>query len=104
MSWDWRDGKWRAVLGTVAPVYVDSDVRAAALAEARLGAGRSMSSFLYVTVGTGVSHSFVMGRYAVAWREGKRRRDRSTSRGGCRERARLGGESWEKPGTGRPCQ
>ena len=60
-NWDWRDGKWRAALAAIAPVYVDSDVRAAALAEARLGAGRSMSSFLYVTVGTGVSHSFVCG-------------------------------------------
>ena len=59
-SWDWRDGDWRAAFSSIAPVYVDSDVRAAALAEARFGAGRAMSSFLYVTIGTGVSHSFVI--------------------------------------------
>jgi glucokinase len=37
------------------PVTVDADVRTAALAEARLGAGRAFDSFVYVTVGTGVS-------------------------------------------------
>lgn len=38
-----------------APVTVESDVRAAALAEARFGAGRQFEIFLYATVGTGVS-------------------------------------------------
>jgi glucokinase len=60
-NWDWRDGSWRSALASVAPVYVESDVRAAALAEARLGAGRGLSSFLYFTIGTGVSHTFVIG-------------------------------------------
>jgi glucokinase len=35
---------------------VESDVRAAALAEARFGAGRAEPDFLYVSVGTGISH------------------------------------------------
>jgi glucokinase len=65
-SWDWRDGKWKAAFSAIAPVYLDSDVRAAAIAEARLGAGRGMHSFLYVTIGTGVSHAFVID--GVLWR------------------------------------
>jgi glucokinase len=48
-----------AALGALGPVVVQADVRAAALAEARFGAGRSWSSFAYVTVGTGISCSFV---------------------------------------------
>ena len=35
---------------------VESDVRAAALAEALFGAGRDEPDFLYVSVGTGISH------------------------------------------------
>jgi glucokinase len=41
------------------PVTIESDVRAAAVAEARFGAGRPFSSFLYLTVGTGISHCLV---------------------------------------------
>lgn len=41
---------------------IDADVRAAARAESSLGAGRPFSSFLYVTVGTGISASFVQDR------------------------------------------
>jgi glucokinase len=36
--------------------WVESDVRAAALAEARFGAGRDEPDYLYVTVGSGISH------------------------------------------------
>ena len=42
------------------PCTVESDVRAAALAEARFGAGRGRSSFLYVTISTGISHCLVI--------------------------------------------
>ena len=42
-------------LSPLGPVTVDADVRTAALAEARVGAGGAFTSFVYVTVGTGVS-------------------------------------------------
>lgn len=66
VNWDWREAGWQLPLSCVAPVHVESDVRAAALAEARFGAGRGLSSFLYVTVGTGISHTFVLD--GAPWR------------------------------------
>jgi glucokinase len=39
---------------------VESDVRAAAIAEARFGLGAGLSSFVYVSVGTGVSSCLVI--------------------------------------------
>jgi glucokinase len=42
------------------PVHIDADVRAAACAEAAFGAGRELRSFVYVTVGTGISASFMI--------------------------------------------
>jgi glucokinase len=56
--------------GAFGPVVVQADVRAAALAEARFGAGRSWSSFVYVTVGTGISCSFVPGGQPYAGAHG----------------------------------
>jgi glucokinase len=47
---DWRDADLSAF------DVVESDVRAAALAEARFGAGREHPDFLYVSVGSGISH------------------------------------------------
>jgi predicted NBD/HSP70 family sugar kinase len=44
---------------------VESDVRAAAHAEARVGAGRGFPSFGYLSIGTGVSSTFVLD--GVAW-------------------------------------
>ena len=41
------------------PVGIETDVNAAALAEARWGAGRDVGSLLYLTVGTGVGGGFV---------------------------------------------
>jgi glucokinase len=47
-------------LARVAPAVVESDVRAAALAEAHYGAGRPYAQFAYVTVGTGISACLVL--------------------------------------------
>jgi glucokinase len=44
---------------------VESDVRAAAHAEARVGAGRGFPSFGYMSIGTGISSTFVLD--GVAW-------------------------------------
>ncbi len=43
------------------PVHLNADVRAAARGEALFGAGRGCGSFLYVTVGTGISACLVIG-------------------------------------------
>jgi glucokinase len=45
---------------TVLPAVISSDVRAAALAEARLGAGRGSKDFFFVTIGTGVAGTLVV--------------------------------------------
>ncbi len=52
---DWRDADLAATFAVV-----ESDVRAAAVAEARFGAGRGATDFLYVSVGSGVSHCLVV--------------------------------------------
>ena len=51
----WIEEPVRQQLGAIAPVAIEADVRAAALAEALFGAGKSFGNFLYVTVGTGIS-------------------------------------------------
>jgi glucokinase len=55
----WKRADLERVLAAIAPLTVDADVRAAARAEARFGAGRPFGSFGYVTVGTGISSAFV---------------------------------------------
>ena len=58
---DWRNMPVVQGLRALAPAaFVEADVRAAALAEAVAGAGRGLESFLYVTVGTGISCSLVI--------------------------------------------
>jgi glucokinase len=47
------------LLAAAAPVRIEADVRAAALAEAVLGAGQRLSYFIYLTVGTGISYCLV---------------------------------------------
>jgi glucokinase len=56
----WTTPELAAALGELGPVTVESDARAGAVAEARFGAGRPFSTFVYVTVGTGISHCLVL--------------------------------------------
>ncbi len=59
----WRSSRVRKTFAQYGEVTIASDVRAAALAEARLGAARGNPTFLYVGVGTGISSTlFVDGR------------------------------------------
>ncbi|MGZ8938646.1 MAG: ROK family protein [Limisphaerales bacterium] len=51
----WLDQPVREQLSSIAPVVIEADVRAAALAESLFGAGKEFRNFLYVTVGTGIS-------------------------------------------------
>jgi glucokinase len=57
---DWTELDVGAAFSHLAPTVVESDVRAAALAEARLGAGRDRESMLFVNVGSGISHTLVV--------------------------------------------
>ena len=59
-NWDWRALDLAAPFDGLPGVRIVSDVHAAALAEARFGAGRHHASFVYVSVGTGISSSFVL--------------------------------------------
>lgn len=51
----WKGIDVQSQLSRILPARLDADVRTAALAEARYGAGRQWRDFLYVTVGTGIS-------------------------------------------------
>lgn len=57
----WKGVDVQALLSRIAPTTVESDVRAAALAEARHGAGARFRDFYFVSVGTGVSGVLVQG-------------------------------------------
>ena len=68
---DWAAVDVAAAFAHLAPAVVESDVRAAALAEARFGAGRGQASMLYVNVGSGISHALITGAPPVeAWSSG----------------------------------
>jgi predicted NBD/HSP70 family sugar kinase len=56
----WRAYEVRSSLSAYGEDTIASDVIAASLAEARLGAGRGQPAFLYVTVGTGISCALVI--------------------------------------------
>ena len=59
-----------AQFATVLPTIMSSDVRAAALAEARLGAGRGAREFYFVTIGTGVAGVLVLNGLPYAGSRG----------------------------------
>jgi glucokinase len=59
-----------ATLAAVAPAHVEADVRAAAFAEAMLGAGRDFRYFLFLTLGTGISFSAVWDGRPIAGARG----------------------------------
>lgn len=51
----WKGLGVRQRLSAILPALVESDVRAAALGEARYGSGQGIADFLYLNIGTGVS-------------------------------------------------
>lgn len=55
----WRGLAVKEAFTPFGHTVVESDVRAGALAEALFGAGRPYRTFVYVTVGTGISHTLV---------------------------------------------
>ena len=55
----WRDIAVHEQFARLAPTVVEADARAAALAEAMFGAGRSFKTFFYITVGTGIGSCLV---------------------------------------------
>ncbi len=67
---DWRGVPLTERFADVGPVWVESDVRAAAVAEARFGAGRAYRIIAYVTVGTGISSTLVIDGHPYAGARG----------------------------------
>ena len=59
-NFEWRGLDFKTPLSAFGPVYVESDVRAAAFAEGWIGAGRDAGIFVYVTLSTGMSHTLVI--------------------------------------------
>jgi glucokinase len=59
-SLPWTREEILEALSPIGAVRLEADVRAAALAEARLGAGRGLRSVGYVSVGTGISAALVL--------------------------------------------
>jgi glucokinase len=66
----WKGWPIRERLSQISPTVIESDVRAAALAEAVYGAGRDYEIFLYLTVGTGISCCLVMHKRPYAGAHG----------------------------------
>lgn len=57
----WQGTPVQAIFSArIAPAVVEADVRAHALAEASFGAGRGLASFVYVSVGTGISSCLML--------------------------------------------
>ncbi|MFI8788664.1 ROK family protein [Streptomyces sp. NPDC055105] len=71
IGWDEQPAGLLAPLVPGRPVVVESDVRCGALAEARTGSGRGLGSFLYVSLGTGLSAAFVQDGRVWAGQRGE---------------------------------
>jgi glucokinase len=69
----WRDVPLRALVEKSVPVPVGfgHDVRTAALAEARLGDGRGVHSFLFIALGTGIGAALVFDGQPFAGAHGQ---------------------------------
>jgi glucokinase len=59
------------LLADIAPATADSDVRCAALGEGALGVAVGLASYVFVIVGTGLSHAFVEDGQAWAGARGE---------------------------------
>ena len=57
----WNELPVAWVLSGIAPTVIEADVRAAAFAEAALGAGRDYEYHVFLTLGTGISYCAVAG-------------------------------------------
>ena len=66
----WLDLPVLERLGRFAPTRIEADVRAAARAEARFGAGHGARLFLYVTIGTGIASCVVIDGNPLAGAHG----------------------------------
>ena len=55
----WQGLPVRATFERFAPTRIEVDVRAHALAEARIGAGKGLRDFVFVSIGTGISSCLV---------------------------------------------
>jgi glucokinase len=67
----WSTGEIRYAFAALGPVQVDSDVRMAALAEARFGAGVGIDLVLFINIGTGISHSLIVEGRTFAGANGR---------------------------------
>lgn len=56
----WRDAGVEKAFGDYRPIRVEADIRAAALAEARLGGVDNSPVSVYVNLGTGISHCLLI--------------------------------------------
>lgn len=64
-GWEGSNLPQRLTESVACPILLDTDVNAAALAEAHWGAGRDAASFAYVTVGTGIGGGIIVNGAAI---------------------------------------
>lgn len=66
-GWAWTDVKKGLNSLTSVPVVVENDANCAALCEAWLGAGKDLSSFVMLTIGTGLGGAIILPKLGL-WR------------------------------------